>query len=623
MSKNSDIYLKIIKDINILIKADLNNEKIALATEKIKLRYKSLKMDNIENYYDYYLQNVEVEIKNLISILTNHTTEFFREAEHFNFLADEVFPEFIKNKKPIRIWSAASSIGKEAYSIAMCYLEVCYNLGISANFIPPIEILGTDLDSISVEKSNNGIYLVSEIEKEIGKNLIQKYFDIGEKELKKYARIKDIIHNICKFKTHNLLSSTEDIGKFNVIFIRNVIIYYKRKEVKNIILTIKNHLEKDGYLILGHSESLSRIDVPFTHLKNSIYKLNQDIGIDYTKIFIIDNTLIIKNFLKKILTPNDNFLIVGEADDPIEAIDKLKKIENQPHVIIIDINTPKMNGIEFLEFLKDKPHPPIIVMSAFNSVEADKGIKCLELGAFDYIEKPNGLFSASKIEYIKNTILQARKSNKENILKNEQCSNKNVINNLPKNISKPDLIAIGSSTGGVEALQIILSQLNKNFPPIVIVQHIPEYFSNALANRLNKTCNIKIYEGKQNQILEPNCVYLAPGGKQMKIFEKSNNLYLEINDSEKVNMHKPSIDYMFYSLANLNHKINICALILTGMGNDGAKGLKKLYDKNAFTIAQDESTSIVFGMPKEAIALGGVNQIASIHEIPNILKKII
>ncbi|KAB8040898.1 chemotaxis-specific protein-glutamate methyltransferase CheB [Silvanigrella paludirubra] len=623
MAKNDDIYIKIIKDIQNIIQVELNNEKILLATEKIKLRVNILNFIKIEDYYDYYCQNKDFEIKNLISILTNHTTEFFREPEHFDFLADEIFPEFIKNNKPIRIWSAAASIGKEVYSLAICYLEACYSLGLKYDSIPPIEILGTDLDAISIEKCENGIYLISDIEKEMGKVLIQKYFDYGTDEFKKFVRIKDSVHKLCKFKVHNLLLNSEDIGKFNIILIRNIIIYYKRKEVKNIILKLKNNLENNGYLILGHSESLNGIDVPFTHLKNSIYSLNSEPSEDLTRVFVIDDTLTIRDFLRKNLTKKEGFLVVGEAENPIEAMEKLSQLEQQPHAIILDLNMPKMNGIEYLEHLKNKPHPPIVIMSSVGFDEADNGIKCLELGAFDYIEKPNGIHSTKEILNIKNTIMQARKSSKDYNLKNRQVSKTIYSNNLPKKISKPDLIAIGSSTGGVEALQTILSQLNKNSPPIVIVQHIPEYFSLALANRLNELCNLKVYEGKNKQILEPNCVYLAPGGKQMRIIEEKNNLILEVNDSEKMNMHKPSIDYMFYSLANLKNQVNICALILTGMGNDGANGLKELYNKNAFTIAQDEDTCVVFGMPKEAIALGGVHQVAALNEIPNIIKRIL
>ncbi len=623
MKQNENFYLKIIKDIQGLIQVELNNEKIQLATEKIKLRLNILNFAKIEDYYEYYLQNVDVEIRNLISILTNHTTEFFREPEHFDFLADEIFPEFIKRNKPIRIWSAAASSGKEVYSIAICYLEACYTLGIKYEFIPPIEILGTDIDSISIEKCENGIYLASEIEKEIGKVLIQKYFDFGKDELKNHVRIKDSVHKLCKFKVHNLLVTPEDFGKFNIILIRNIIIYYKRKEVKNIIMSIKNHLEKHGYLILGHSESLNGITVPFTHIKNSIYLLNSEIMPDFTKVFVIDDALTVRDFLRKILTKEENFLLVGEAENPIEAMEILSTLEQQPHVIILDLNMPKMNGIEYLEFLKDKPHPPIVVMSSINFDEADNGIRCLELGAFDYIEKPKGVHSTKEIINIKNTILEARKSSKETFLKNKKSFSENKYYNLPKNISKPDLIAIGSSTGGVEALQTILTQIDKNFPPIVIVQHIPEYFSSALANRLNELCHFKVYEGKNKQVLENNCVYLAPGGKQMRIIEEKNSLILEVNDTEKINMHKPSIDYLFYSIAQLKIQLNICALILTGMGNDGANGLKELYDKNAFTIAQDEESSVVFGMPKEAIALGGVHHVASLKDIPNILKRIL
>ena len=625
MKNDHEFYLKIIEDIKNIIHVELNEEKINLGIEKIKLRINILNFRTTEEYYEYYLNNIESERKNLISILTNHTTEFFREPEHFDYLADEFFPRYIKNKKSLRIWSAAASVGKEVYSIAICYLEVCFSLGLKYDSIPQIEILGTDIDELSIQKCQNGIYLATDIEKEMGKVLIKKYFDYGENELKNYVRIKDSVFKLCKFKVHNLLDSSNEIGKFDVIFIRNIIIYYKRKEVKDIIMRLKNNLESNGILVLGHSESLSNLDLPFIHIKNSIYTLNLKTNDDLTRVFVIDDTLTMRDFLRKILTKEENFLIIGEAENPIEAMEKLEELELQPHVIVLDLNMPKMNGIEYLEHLKNKPHPPIVIMSSMSFDEADNGIKCLELGAFDYIEKPSGVHSAKEISNIRNVITQARKSIKNFELKNKQVSKQRTLslNPVPKKFIKPDLIAIGSSTGGVEALQTILLQLKTNFPPIVIVQHIPEYFSQALANRLSELCKFKVFEGKNRQILEPNCVYLAPGGKQMRIVEEKSKLLLEINDSEKINMHKPSIDYLFYSLVNLKNEINICAIILTGMGSDGANGLKELYNKNAFTIAQDEESCVVFGMPKEAIALGGVHQVAPLHEIPNILKKIL
>lgn len=623
MNNNDQYFLKIIQDVKDYVKVELTNEKIILASEKIKLRASMLNFDKLESYYEYFLINREAEIKKLISILTNHTTEFFREPEHFDYLADVLFPEYIKKNKSIKIWSAAASIGKEAYSIAITYLETAFTLGLKYENIPAIEILGTDLDELSIEKCKNGIYLLADIEKEIGKVLIKKYFDQGTGELKDYVRIKDSVHQLCKFKTHNLLDSSQDIGIFDIIFMRNVVIYYKKKEIKKIILAVKNHLEKNGHLFLGHSESLTGIDVPFVHIKNSIYNLHLQAPKDATRVFIIDDTPTIREFLRKILTVEENFAIVGEAEHPIEAMEKFQKLEQQPHVIVLDLNMPKMTGIEFLETLKNKTHPPIVIMSSMGFDEADNGIKCLELGAFDYIEKPNGLHSAKDIQKIKNTLQQARLSSRDILIKDSNRTKAKAPSSFIKDVVKPDLIAIGSSTGGVEALQTILTQLDKNVPPIVIVQHIPEYFSLALANRLNELCQFKVFEGKNKQLLEPNCVYIAPGGKQMKIVAEHNQLLLEVNDSGKVNMHKPSIDYLFFSLAALQEKVNICALILTGMGNDGANGLKELHKKNAFTIAQDEESCVVFGMPKEAIALGAVRQVASLSEIPEILKRII
>jgi two-component system chemotaxis response regulator CheB len=278
-----------------------------------------------------------------------------------------------------------------------------------------------------------------------------------------------------------------------------------------------------------------------------------------------------------------------------------------------------MTGIEYLEHVHNRTHPPILVMSSVGLDDAQGGVRCLELGAFDYIEKPKGVHSTEDIEKIKSTLIQARYSNKK------YKSGIAPVENLPpvsKRLSRPDLIAIGASTGGTEALRTILTQLKKNTPPIVIVQHIPEKFSATLASRLNELSDIEICEGKSEQVLKEGTAYIAPGGKQMRIIERNNELFLEINDDERMNLHKPSVDYMFYSIANLKKKFNVCAIILTGMGSDGAKGMKALHEKDAFTIAQNEESSVVFGMPKEAIALGAIHKVADLNDIPNILKSV-
>ncbi len=607
----------IIKTVNEMTGIEINDEKFNHANTKILHHSEKLQFKSIKEYYNYFLLNKENETKKIISLLTNHTTEFFRETEHFDYLAEEFFPKFIKEKKAIRIWSAAASTGQEAYSIAITYLETCEELGVSPEQAPPIEIIGTDIDEISIEKCENGIYLKKSVEEQIGKTLIKKYFDYGKDDLKDYVRVKENVHKLCHFKTQNLFRKPAETRPFDLIMIRNALIYYTKNEVQKIISIIQEFLEPSGYLILGHSESLRALNVPFTLIKNAIYQHNYSVNYtDLTNVFIIDDSKTIRNFLKSILTEPEGFQVVGEAENPIEAMKIMPQLKSAPHVLTLDINMPEMSGIEYLEKIKGRMHPPIVVMSSISQDDARGGIKCLELGAFDYIEKPQKGHLAEDVLKIKNILKQARSSKIKLKTPNGFITSSKSSSKIP---FKPDLIAIGASTGGVEALQSIFTKLKKGFPPIVVVQHIPEKFSATLAARLNELSALEIIEGRNNQQLVADCVYLAPGGRQMKIVERDDKLFIEINDSERVNLHKPSVDYLFNSLTHLSKKTKICALLLTGMGSDGARGLKALYQKNAYTIAQDEESSIVFGMPREAIAMGAVHQISSLTHIPTIL----
>ena len=471
------------------------NENFIIAKNKIISRMNDLEFERADDYFDFFRRNKEQELKMLISILTNHTTEFFRETIHFDFLADQFFPKFVKDKKPIRIWSAAASTGKEALSIVICYFETLDRMGIEEGDYPPLELLATDIDADSIEKCRNGIYLKKNVVGQMSPSLVRKYFDVGSGDLSAYVRIKEKIHSKCQFGVFNLLSeSVDDVGFFDVIFIRNVLIYFKPDDVRKIISNIQAHLKPKGYLILGLSESLATYDVPFSLLNNSIYTLKTEVA--------------------------------------------------------------------------------------------------------EMKYKPTYTITKEKIKY--------------------------------KNFVNVGLILIGSSTGGTEALKIILNRLDKETPPILIVQHLPEDFSSVLVAQLNELSSLEVFEGRTGQILKKGCVYLAPGGKQMGVvlkeaksqLENESELMIEINDEPKMNMHKPSVDYTFLSVAKLSKKMKLCSVILTGMGDDGARGMKALYDKDAFTVAQDEESSVVFGMPKAAMALGAVHEVAPLSEIPNILKYI-
>jgi len=241
-------------------------------------------------------------------------------------------------------------------------------------------------------------------------------------------------------------------------------------------------------------------------------------------------------------------------------------------------------------------------------------MEALELGAFDFFQKPDLKQLEEESKILIEKIIHC-KSAKIPLIKKQP--NKTYVTNA--NLDLHFLIAIGSSTGGTEAIKHILEQMPSEIPPIVIVQHIPEVFSKALADRLNKLFPFEVIEAQNGDIVEKNKVYIAPGNKHMSVEKYNHNLQIKISTSEAISGHRPSVDYLFNSIAELNIKKTI-GIILTGMGSDGAKGLKKLKDSGAKTIAQNEETCVVFGMPKEAIKLNAVDYI---EPLDNISQKII
>lgn len=336
------------------------------------------------------------------------------------------------------------------------------------------------------------------------------------------------------------------------------------------------------------------------------------------KVLIIDDSKTICRFLEKIISVDSRIEVVGIVNNPLEAEKEIA--QKKPDVITLDIHMPHMNGVELIKKIHPKFHIPTIMISSISIQEGPLVMEALESGAVDYIQKPEVSNLSQVSEEINEKIIQASK-----VLRSAQKQSHLSLAETSKFSSLKDkLIVIGSSTGGTKALREILVRLPKEIPPILIVQHIPEVFSRAFAERLNEQCPFEVKEASLGDKIEPNKVYIAQGGKQMKVKKSSQGGYeIDINMDEPVNRFRPSVDYLFETVSKTVDDKTILAVILTGMGNDGAQGMKKLKEiKNAHTIAQDEKSSVVFGMPKEAIKLGCVDKVLDLDEIPRIMVSI-
>jgi len=336
------------------------------------------------------------------------------------------------------------------------------------------------------------------------------------------------------------------------------------------------------------------------------------------KVFIIDDSMLIRNFLKKILKDNKKINIIGEAPNPVDAMNEFKKV-GLPDVFILDVEMPKMDGISFLKKLKEERPIPTIMFSSILNDGSAKAIEAFQYGASDVILKPKS-FNAIEMDDFSDDFISKIKA---------AAYSKSVTYTHLEDIKKYNLkrksnkiIAIGTSTGGVQTLEAILENLHPQHPPILITQHMPAGFTKSFAKRLDKLCpNSKIKEAEDGDIINTGTIYLSPGDVHLEIKHLKNATYSCIlKNYPKVSGHKPSVDVLFKSFSK-EVKINSVAFLLTGMGKDGANGLKLIKETNGMTYGQDEESSVVYGMPKIAFDQGSVQKQVNINEIITIINE--
>lgn len=347
-----------------------------------------------------------------------------------------------------------------------------------------------------------------------------------------------------------------------------------------------------------------------------------------TKVLIIDDSAVIRKVLTNSLSRYKDIEIVGTAPDPFIARDKILSLK--PDVLTLDVEMPRMDGLTFLKIIMTHRPTPTIMVSSLSQDGCDVTLKALEIGAVDYVAKPTSRHSSdvkSVINELYGKIKIASRINMENkgngkrgkiphtptttSLKHSETTQKNYT--LFKGTHK--IIVIGASTGGTEALKEVLVQMPADSPGIAIVQHMPEIFTKAFAQRLDSLCSIKVTEGRNGDSLTPGKAIIAPGNYHMKLRRNGAMYHIETTQEERIHHQRPAADVLFESAAKYAG-INAVGVILTGMGADGASGLLKMKKAGAKTIAQDEESCVVFGMPKEAIKVGAVDKTVTLHKIP-------
>jgi len=337
-------------------------------------------------------------------------------------------------------------------------------------------------------------------------------------------------------------------------------------------------------------------------------------GTKRIRVLVVDDSLVFRELLAQGLDSDQGIEVVGTAADPYQARDRI--IQLQPDVLTLDVEMPRMNGIEFLRKLMPQYPLPVIMVSSID----EKVFDALDAGAVDFVTKPSAS-NPKAIESLINELIVKVKI--ASIAKLGHWKSKQEKNTVVEKIKRKSekIIAIGASTGGTEAIFGILQMLPANLPGTVIVQHMPPVFTRMYAERMNNSCLMQVKEAQTGDFIETGKVLLAPGDYHMKIKKSGSKYFVECIKGERVNGHCPSVDVLFHSVAEQVGK-NSIGIILTGMGYDGAKGLLAMRKKGARTVGQDESSSIVYGMPKVAYELGGVEKQVALEKMPQIIQSL-
>ncbi|EGV32830.1 response regulator receiver modulated CheB methylesterase [Thiorhodococcus drewsii AZ1] len=342
------------------------------------------------------------------------------------------------------------------------------------------------------------------------------------------------------------------------------------------------------------------------------------------KVMIVDDSATVRQVLSGLLNAEPDLTVIATASDPLFALEKMKR--DWPDVIVLDVEMPRMDGITFMKKLMAEHPTPVVICSSLTEKGAQTTVQALAAGAMDVITKPQmGLkdFLSSAAKDVANAVRAAAKANMRRVAPSPSPAAVAPKYSADVVLPAPDqamhqttekIVAIGTSTGGTQALEILLTTLPRTTPGLVIVQHMPERFTTAFAQRLDGLCQMEVREAQNGDRVIQGRVLIAPGGRHMVLKRNGAQYQVNVMDGPPVSRHKPSVDVLFRSAARSAGR-NALGVIMTGMGDDGARGLKEMHDAGAMSVAQDEASCVVYGMPKEAVKLGAVDRSLPLEEL--------
>jgi len=347
------------------------------------------------------------------------------------------------------------------------------------------------------------------------------------------------------------------------------------------------------------------------------------------RVLVVDDSAVVRQVMSEQLKRDPQIELLGAAPDPLFALERMKR--EWPDVVLLDVEMPRMDGITFLRKIMSERPTPVVICSTLTEKGAETTMQALAAGAFTFITKPKVALKEFLHDAAGELIqaVKAAAASNPKLLKpveprpavtQKLDANAVLPPPLPQAMSRTteSVVAIGTSTGGTQALEAVLCRLPRVCPGIVIVQHMPEKFTASFAERLDSICQINVREARQGDRVVPGCALIAPGGKHMALVRSGAQYHVNVIDGPLVNRHRPSVDVLFRSVASQAGR-NAIGIIMTGMGDDGARGLKEMREAGARTFGQDEATCVVYGMPKEAVKLGAVETVVSLNAIPEVI----
>ncbi len=340
------------------------------------------------------------------------------------------------------------------------------------------------------------------------------------------------------------------------------------------------------------------------------------------KVLVVDDSALMRALLTEIINGATDLQVVGSAPDPIAAREMIKALN--PDVLTLDVEMPKMNGLEFLDRLMRLRPMPVIMISSLTERGSEVTLQALALGAVDFVAKPAAENASALQNYAEEICEKIRAasgarlkvaSSRTVVAKPVHLSTDKSSYHWSTRLLNEKVIAIGASTGGTEAIKAVLRELPESMPPIVMVQHMPETFTPSFARSLDSLSQLKVIEAQGGERLQPGMAYLAPGHSHMAIRKSAGGFVIDLNQSEPVNRHRPAVDVLFDSVAE-HVRGNAIGIILTGMGRDGARGMLAMREAGAWNIGQDQASCVVYGMPREAAQVGALDEVVSLQAVP-------